>query len=92
MKRIPRAARLAITWLYWLALMTMPFWPSYLNNRVLDRLDCGYSTQCFSYALPFISEQGIFVGAAIAIIWPVALYKLYLSVMTYRREAHQLRS
>jgi hypothetical protein len=43
--------------LYWLIVGSIPFFPIYLNQRLLENMDCPYGSDCFVYEISFIPAQ-----------------------------------
>jgi len=62
---------------YWLAVAVIPFGPIYLGQRLIERIGYSVESDCFSYAVAFVSEQGVFLVVSATLLWPIVVFKLW---------------
>jgi hypothetical protein len=70
--------------LYWLIVGSIPFFPIYLNQRLLENMDCPYGSDCFGYAMSFIPAQTNFLIISSLLLWPLVILNIWKIIYSFK--------
>lgn len=79
-------SKLVLQITYWLTMLTIPFIPIVINDRVTDDMDVRLDSPCIDVMVQFVSKQAYFLMISVPIIWPYAMYRIVRLVgVLYKR-------